>query len=172
MQAPRKPCSLKKIMWIERCVHDTISETWIRIAKRDLLCGNHLVIDIPFHEIARQCANAGKEARAKKRRTPPNDCTVAEMMSHEGDRETIIVNRSSSRTAVRDRDPLVAHSIGDTPVFKNIMGKSSEATLNREDKSASLAYRQEWLGIFLSICKCEVAPITIEEEPVRTTRGM
>lgn len=127
MQAPRKPCSLKKIMWIERCVHDTISETWIRIAERDLLCRGPLrgplIIGVPFHKIARQCANAGKEVRAKKRRTPPNDRTVAEMMFHEGDGETIIIDRSSARTAVSDRDPLVAYSIGDTPVFKNIMRK-------------------------------------------------
>ena len=123
MHAPRKPRSLKEIVRIERRVHDTIGKTWVRIAERDLLCRGPLLIGVPFHKIARQCANAGKEVRAKKRRTPPNDCTVAEMMAHEDERETIIVNRSSSRTAVSDRNPLVAHSIGDTPVFKNIMRK-------------------------------------------------
>ena len=123
MQLPREPRSLKEIVWIERRVHDTISEAWVRISERDLLCGSPLIIDFPFHEIARQCSKAGKEVRAKKRRTPPNDRTVSEMMSHEGDGKTIIVNRSSPRTAVRDRAPLVAYSIGDTPVFKNIMRK-------------------------------------------------
>ena len=123
MQAPRKPRSLKEIVRIERRVHDTIGKTWVRIAERDLLCGDHRIIGVPFPEITRQCAKAGEEVRAKKRRTPPNDRTVAEMMFHEGDGETIIIDRSSARTAVSDRDPLVAYSIGDTPVFKNIMRK-------------------------------------------------
>lgn len=125
MQAPRKPRSLKEIVRIKRRVHDTIGKTWVRIEERDLLCRGLLLIGIPFYEIARQCAKAGKKVRAKKRRTPPNDRTVAEMMSHEGDEETIIVNRSSPRTAVRDKAPLVAYSIGDAPVFENIMRKWS-----------------------------------------------
>ena len=123
VHAPRKPRSLKEIVRIERRVHDTIDKTWVRIAERDLLCRGPLLIEVPFYEIARQCAKACKEMRAKKRRTPPDDRTVSEMMSHEGDGKTIIVNRSSPRTAVRDRAPLVAYSIGDTPVFKNIMRK-------------------------------------------------
>ncbi len=125
MQAPRKPRSLKEIVRIERRVHDTIGKTWVRIAERNLFCRGPLLIGVPFYEIARQCAKAGKEMRAKKRRTPSDDRTVAEMMSHEGERETIIVNRSSPRTAVRDRAPLVAYSIGGTPVLKDIMRKRS-----------------------------------------------
>ena len=123
VQSPREPRSLKEIVRIERRVHNTIGKTWVRIAERDLLCDDHFIIGVPFPEIARQCAKAGKEVRAKKRRTPPDNRTIAEMMSHKGDEETIIVNRSSPRTAVNDRDPLVAYSIGDTPVFKNIMRK-------------------------------------------------
>jgi len=82
MQAPRKPRSLKEIVWIERRVHNTIGKTWVRIAERDLLCRGPLLIGVPFYEIARQCANAGKEMRAKKRCTPPDDRAVAKQIPH------------------------------------------------------------------------------------------
>jgi hypothetical protein len=92
VQSPREPRSLKEIVRIERRVYDTIREAWVRISERDLLRGSPLIIDFPFHEIARQGAKAGKEMGAKKRCSPSDDRAVAEMMSHEGERETIIVN--------------------------------------------------------------------------------
>ena len=82
------------------------------------MCGRLLIIGIPFRKIARQFAKASEHVRAEKRCTPADYRIVTKQLSHKGDRETIIVNRSSSRTAVSDRDPLVAYSIGDTPVFK------------------------------------------------------
>ena len=70
--------------------------------------------------------------RANKRRTPPDDRTIAEKVSHDGGGRAAIVNRSSPRTAVRDRDLLVAYLIGDIPVFEDVIRKSSETPWNRD----------------------------------------
>lgn len=125
MQAPRKPRSLKEIVRIERRVHDTIGKTWVRIAERNLLCRGPLLIGVPFCEIARQSAKAGKEMRAKKRRTPPDDRTIAEMMSHDGSGRVTIVSRSNPKTLARGSTPLMAYLIGDTPIFEGIMREGS-----------------------------------------------
>ena len=84
MQSPREPRSLKEIVRVERRVHDTISEAWVRISERDQLCGSPFIIDFPFHQIARQCSKAGQEMGAKKRRAPPDDRAVEEMLSQDG----------------------------------------------------------------------------------------
>ena len=138
MQSAREPRSLKEIVRIERCGHDTIRQAWVRISERDPLCVGLLIVDFPFHEIARQCPNAGKEVRAKKSRAPSDDRAVAEKLPHDCSGRTAIANRSVPRTAVSDCDLLVvfdllvvlmAYPISDMPVFEE---EDAEAPRNRD----------------------------------------
>jgi hypothetical protein len=89
-----KPRCLKEIVRIERGRLHTISEAGIRISEREWLLCRGFLIDVPFHKIARQCAQACKEVGAKKRRAPSSDHTVAEKMSHDGTVVGPIMRRS------------------------------------------------------------------------------
>lgn len=96
MQAPRKPRSLKEVVGIERRVYDTIRKAWVGIPKQELSGSSLPIIGFPIDEIARQFAKAGQEVGAKKRCSPSDDRTIAEMMSHNCGGSATTASRSTS----------------------------------------------------------------------------
>lgn len=78
-QSSGQPCSLKKIVRVEWCGQNTVSETWIGISEGERLCRSSLV-GIPIRKIARQCSYACQEMWTKKRRTPSSNDAVAEKL--------------------------------------------------------------------------------------------
>ena len=141
IQSTREPRRLEEIVRIERRGRDTIGKAWVRISERNPWCNSPLIIDFPFHEITRQCSKTGKEVRAKKRRTPPDNRTVTEKLSH-GDRgRAMVANRSSpiSKSLIQQMlDPEVGKKLNLKTLFHE-----SKYLATRDISEVALHARQE-----------------------------